>query len=75
VLTEFLASAQRPHGLVVFSGAAYTQTAPLDYGVLKEVIRQLRTGCSKTAPRIGDALASGLNRLRDFRREEPGRPC
>ncbi len=67
VLTEFLAGRSNDRiGLVVFSGAAYTQ-APLtlDYGVLKEVIRQLRTRVLEDGTAIGDAVATALNRLRD----------
>lgn len=67
VLTEFLASRSNDRiGLVVFSGAAYTQ-APLtlDYGVLKEVIKQLRTRVLEDGTAIGDAVATALNRLRD----------
>lgn len=67
VLVEFLAARTNDRiGLVVFSGAAYTQ-APLtlDYGVLKEVVRQLRTGVLEDGTAIGDALATALNRLRD----------
>ena len=53
-------------GLVVFAGAAYTQ-APLtlDYGVLREVVKQLRTKVLEDGTAIGDALAVSLNRLRD----------
>lgn len=67
VLTEFLASRSNDRiGLVVFSGAAYTQ-APLtlDYSVLKEVIRQLRTRVLEDGTAIGDAVATAVNRLRD----------
>lgn len=67
VLTEFLASRSNDRiGLVVFSGAAYTQ-APLtlDYGVLKEVLSQLRTRVLEDGTAIGDAVATALNRLRD----------
>ncbi len=67
VLTEFLAGRSNDRiGLVVFSGAAYTQ-APLtlDYGVLKEVIKQLRTRVLEDGTAIGDAVATALNRLRD----------
>ncbi len=67
VLTEFLAGRTNDRiGLVVFSGAAYTQ-APLtlDYGVLKEVIKQLRTRVLEDGTAIGDAVATALNRLRD----------
>ncbi|MBX5481632.1 MAG: VWA domain-containing protein [Myxococcaceae bacterium] len=67
VLTDFISSRQNDRiGLVVFAGAAYTQ-APLtlDYNVLKEVIRQLRTRALEDGTAIGDALATSLNRLRN----------
>ncbi|MFY0570468.1 vWA domain-containing protein [Archangium lansingense] len=67
VLAEFITSRVNDRiGLVVFAGAAYTQ-APLtlDYGVLKEVLRQLRTRVLEDGTAIGDALATALNRLRD----------
>ena len=67
VLTEFIASRVNDRiGLVVFAGAAYTQ-APLtlDYGVLTEVVKQLRTRVLEDGTAIGDALATSLNRLRD----------
>lgn len=67
VLTEFLGGRSNDRiGLVVFSGAAYTQ-APLtlDYSVLKEVIKQLRTRVLEDGTAIGDAVATALNRLRD----------
>jgi Ca-activated chloride channel family protein len=67
VLADFISSRANDRiGLVVFSGAAYTQ-APLtlDYGVLKEVIRQLRTRVLEDGTAIGDAVATAVNRLRD----------
>ncbi len=67
VLIEFIGGRSNDRiGLVVFSGAAYTQ-APLtlDYGVLKEVVKQLRTRVLEDGTAIGDALATSLNRLRD----------
>jgi Ca-activated chloride channel family protein len=67
VLSEFIAGRSNDRiGLVVFAGAAYTQ-APLtlDYGVLKEVVKQLRTGVLEDGTAIGDAVAAALNRLRD----------
>jgi Ca-activated chloride channel family protein len=67
VLAEFISSRANDRiGLVVFSGAAYTQ-APLtlDYGVLKEVVRQLRTRVLEDGTAIGDAVATAVNRLRD----------
>ncbi len=67
VLSDFISKRVNDRiGLVVFAGAAYTQ-APLtlDYGVLREVIRQLRTRVLEDGTAIGDALATSLNRLRD----------
>ncbi|MBM7114242.1 vWA domain-containing protein [Archangium primigenium] len=67
VLADFISSRVNDRiGLVVFAGSAYTQ-APLtlDYGVLKEVLRQLRTRVLEDGTAIGDALATSLNRLRD----------
>ena len=67
VLSEFITGRSNDRiGLVVFSGAAYTQSPlTLDYGVLKEVIKQLRTRVLEDGTAIGDALATSLNRLRD----------
>lgn len=67
VLTEFLDGRVNDRtGLVVFSGQAYTQ-APLtlDYSVLKEIVKQLRTKVLEDGTAIGDAVATALNRLRD----------
>jgi Ca-activated chloride channel homolog len=66
-LNEFISSRVNDRlGLVVFAGAAYTQ-APLtlDYGVLREVVKHLRTRVLEDGTAIGDALAVCLNRLRD----------
>lgn len=67
VLSDFIGSRANDRiGLVVFAGAAYTQ-APLtlDYQVLREVVRQLRTRALEDGTAIGDAIATSLNRLRD----------
>src|SRR5215469_2129632 len=67
VLTEFLDSRTNARiGLVVFAGAAYPQSPlTLDYAVLKELVKQLRTRVLEDGTAIGDALAISLNRLRD----------
>lgn len=67
VLTEFLDSRTNDRiGLVVFAGVAYTQSPlTLDYAVLKELVKQLRTRVLEDGTAIGDALAISLNRLRD----------
>ncbi len=67
VLSAFVSSRLNDRiGLVVFAGQAFTQ-APLtlDYGVLREVVRQLRTRVLPDGTAIGDAVATALNRLRD----------
>lgn len=53
-------------GLVVFAGEAFTQ-APLthDKELLAEILDGVRTGVIKDGTAIGDALATGVNRLRD----------
>jgi Ca-activated chloride channel family protein len=67
VLSDFITNRVNDRiGLVVFAGAAYTQSPlTLDYGVLREVVRQLRTRVLEDGTAIGDALATSLNRLRD----------
>jgi Ca-activated chloride channel family protein len=67
VLAEFVSSRVNDRiGLVVFAGAAYTQ-APLtlDYGVVKNVVGQLRTRVLEDGTAIGDAIGTSVNRLRD----------
>ena len=67
VLTDFISHRTNDRiGLVVFAGAAYTQ-APLtlDYGVLTQVVKQLRTRVLEDGTAIGDALGVSLNRLRN----------
>lgn len=67
VLTDFISQRINDRiGLVVFAGEAYTQ-APLtlDYGVLKDVVKQLRTRVLEDGTAIGDAISTALNRLRD----------
>jgi len=52
-------------GLVVFAGLAYTQVPlTLDYGILKHIVGQLKTGAIEDGTAIGDALATALLRLR-----------
>lgn len=55
-------------GLVVFAGEAFTQ-APLthDKGLLSTLLEGVKTGVIADGTAIGDALATGVNRLRDSR--------
>ncbi|MCL2011533.1 MAG: VWA domain-containing protein [Cystobacterineae bacterium] len=67
VLAEFIEQRGNDRiGLVVFAGLAYTQVPlTLDYGILKQVVGQLKTGIIQDGTAIGDALASALLRLRN----------
>lgn len=66
MLSEIIS--ERKHdrlGLVIFSGAAYTQVPlTLDYRVLDQILGGIKTGIIEDGTAIGDALATALNRLR-----------
>ncbi len=53
-------------GLVIFSGESFTQ-CPLtvDYGVLKNLIKQLKSGMIEDGTAIGLGLANAVNRLKE----------
>ncbi len=53
-------------GLVIFSGQSFTQ-CPMttDTRVLKNLLRQVRTGMIEDGTAIGLAIAQGVNRLKD----------
>ena len=53
-------------GLVIFSGVSFTQ-CPLttDYGVLKNLLHQVKNGMVVDGTAIGMAIANGVNRLKD----------
>jgi Ca-activated chloride channel family protein len=55
-------------GMVVFAGEAFTQ-APLthDMALLQELLDGVKTGVITDGTAIGDAVATGVNRLRDSR--------
>jgi len=67
VLSDFIDKRENDRiGLVVFAGRAYTQVPlTLDYGILKQMVGQLKTGVIEDGTAIGDALATALLRLRD----------
>lgn len=53
-------------GLVVFAGEAYTQCPlTLDKSVLLNILQTIRMDVIADGTAIGDALATGINRLRD----------
>jgi Ca-activated chloride channel family protein len=67
VLSDFIEKRGNDRiGLVVFAGLAYTQVPlTLDYGLLKQMVGQLKTGLIQDGTAIGDALATALLRLRN----------
>ena len=66
VLSRFVAGRHDDRvALVTFAGDAYTQVPlTLDYGVVRSVVSQLRTGVLADGTAIGDALGVALDRLR-----------
>lgn len=67
VLTDFVNKRANDRiGLVIFAGEAYTQ-APLtlDYNVLTDILRSVKTGLIEDGTAIGNAMATAINRLRD----------
>jgi Ca-activated chloride channel family protein len=69
VIADHLLSRTRDRvGLVVFAGEAFTQ-APLthDMALLHELLDGVKTGVITDGTAIGDAVATGVNRLRDSR--------
>lgn len=67
VIARYLLPRERDRiGLVVFAGEAFT-LAPLthDKRLLAEVLEGVRTGVITDGTAIGDAVATGINRLRD----------
>lgn len=53
-------------GLVIFSGESFTQ-CPLtvDYSVLSNLLSEIRSGMIQDGTAIGNAIANGVNRLKD----------
>ncbi len=53
-------------GLVIFSGESFTQCPlTIDYSVLSNLLSQIRSGMIQDGTAIGNAIANGVNRLKD----------
>lgn len=53
-------------GLVIFSRDAFTQCPlTIDYSVLKNLLREVKSGMIEDGTAIGNAIANGVNRLKD----------
>ena len=67
VLTDFIGRRRTDRiGLVVFAGDAYTQSPlTLDHAILRDLVQQLESGALGDGTAIGNAIATGVNRLRE----------
>lgn len=67
VIDEFIAGRTNDKiGLVVFSGESFTQCPlTIDYSVLRNLLKDIRTGMIEDGTAIGNAIANGVNRLKD----------
>jgi Ca-activated chloride channel family protein len=53
-------------GLVIFSGETFTQCPlTIDYSVLQNLLREVKSGMIQDGTAIGNAVANGVNRLKD----------
>lgn len=53
-------------GLVIFSRDAFTQCPlTIDYAVLRNLLKDIRSGMLEDGTAIGNAIANGVNRLKD----------
>ncbi len=53
-------------GLVIFSRDAFTQCPlTIDYAVLRNLLKDIRSGMLQDGTAIGNAIANGVNRLKD----------
>lgn len=67
VVEEFISNRQYDRiGLVIFSKESFTQCPmTIDYNVIKELLRELKSGMIEDGTAIGNAIANGVNRLKD----------
>jgi len=53
-------------GLVIFAGESFTQCPlTIDYVVLQNLLKEIRAGMVEDGTAIGNAIANGVNRLKD----------
>ncbi len=67
VIDDFIAGRTNDKiGLVVFSGESFTQCPlTIDYSVLRNLLKEIHTGMIEDGTAIGNAIANGVNRLKD----------
>ncbi len=53
-------------GIVIFARQSFTQCPlTIDYGVLRKLLREIKSGMIEDGTAIGNAIANGVNRLKD----------
>lgn len=67
ITDNFISSRQTDQiGLVIFSRDAFTQCPlTIDYSVLKNLLLEVKSGMIEDGTAIGNAIANGVNRLKD----------
>ncbi len=67
VIDDFIAGRTNDKiGLVIFSGESFTQCPlTIDYSVLRNLLKEIHTGMIEDGTAIGNAIANGVNRLKD----------
>ncbi len=67
VIDEFIAGRTSDKiGLVVFAGQSFTQCPlTIDYSVLRNLLKEIKSGMIEDGTAIGTAIANGVNRLKD----------
>ncbi len=67
VIDEFIAGRTSDKiGMVVFAGESFTQCPlTIDYSVLRNLLKDIESGMLEDGTAIGNAIANGVNRLKD----------
>lgn len=67
VIDDFIAGRTNDKiGLVIFSGESFTQCPlTIDYNILRNLLKEIKTGMIEDGTAIGNAIANGVNRLKD----------
>lgn len=67
VIDDFIAGRTNDKiGLVIFSGESFTQCPlTIDYNVLRNLLKEIHTGMIEDGTAIGNAIANGVNRLKE----------
>ncbi len=67
VIKEFIAGRKSDKiGLVIFAGESFTQCPlTIDYSVLTGLLKEVKSGMIEDGTAIGNAIANGVNRLKD----------